>query len=333
MTRGPTFKGAAAALAVVVLIAIGAAAYLRDQRNPIAVASPAPVVSATSAAASPTAATPRSTLSLAPGTAVYCGTVAANTIPSGQGSGSRTFEFLASSPSGSGRFSVPESLPLPTIGSYLCGQFEQGAPTSALKVVLQPGDSGYVANTWASACGTVSDFVAITSTTNGSLVLNSTGRPPLKITLTSAKLTPGGAIAGYICTSLETGVPNPIFAGLWPPNTAGFVAEGSLPATKVDPAPAGFVVPQLCAYVQPPLAGGDQTEWKVDCGATANRDARGTLAPSLTQQGWTSCAVGLGGASWAKGTVRLFVGESPGSPGEYPKIVQPVRPAASPSCP
>ncbi len=204
---------------------------------------------------------------------------------------------------------------------------------SGLKAVLRPGDPGYIANTWASVCGTVSDFVAITSTTNGSLALNSPGRPPLKITLTSSKLTPGGGIAGYICTSLEAGVPNPIFAGLWPPSTAGFVAEGTLPATKADPAPTGFVVPQTCAYVVPPLVGGDQNEWKVDCGADANRNARGTLAPALVEQGWISCGVGLGTASLAKGTTRLQVVESSLSPGDYPKFVQQVRPAASSSCP
>lgn len=72
---------------------------------------------------------------------------------------------------------------------------------------------------------------------------------------------------------------------------------------------------------------------KVDRGADANRNARGTLAPALTQQGWTSCGVGLGTASWAKGTARLFIAESSMSPGDYPKLTQPVRPAATSSCP
>lgn len=80
-----------------------------------------------------------------PGTAVYCGIVIANTITSGQGSGPRTFEFLATSGPGSGgRFSVPESIALPTIGSYLCGQFAQGAPMNGLLMVLRAGDPGYV---------------------------------------------------------------------------------------------------------------------------------------------------------------------------------------------
>lgn len=80
-----------------------------------------------------------------PGTAVYCGTVAANSITSGQGSGPRTFELrVTSGPGGGGRFSVPESIALPAIGSYLCGRFEQGVPMNGLVAVLRTGDPGYV---------------------------------------------------------------------------------------------------------------------------------------------------------------------------------------------
>ena len=81
-----------------------------------------------------------------PGTAVYCGTVAANSITSGQGSGPRSYELrVTSGPGGGGRFSVPESIALPTIGSYLCGRFEQGVPMNGLVAVLRAGDPGYVA--------------------------------------------------------------------------------------------------------------------------------------------------------------------------------------------
>jgi hypothetical protein len=79
-------------------------------------------------------------------TVVYCGVVAPNSITSGQGSGPRTFEFREpSSPPGGGRFGVPNSVePLPTIGSYICGQFEQGAPLVSLVAYVRPGDPGYV---------------------------------------------------------------------------------------------------------------------------------------------------------------------------------------------
>jgi hypothetical protein len=97
--------------------------------------------------------------------------------------------------------------------------------------------------------------------------------------------------------------------------------------------PDGFVLPQACLYIAPPIIGTDQRDWSIDCGATANRAARGTLADALTQQGWSLCASVTATASWAKGAMRLSVVESSGSPGDYPRIVQPVRSAASSSCP
>ena len=80
-------------------------------------------------------------------TVVYCGSVAANSITSGQGSGPRTFELrVTSGPGGGGRFSIAEGDPLPTIGSYLCGRFVQGVPSNGLVAVLRAGDPGYVAS-------------------------------------------------------------------------------------------------------------------------------------------------------------------------------------------
>ncbi len=89
---------------------------------------------------------PEPTLFVTPGTAVYCGTVAVNSITTGQGSGPRSFELrVTSGPGGGGRFSVPDSIALPTVGSYLCGRFAQGAPMNGLLTVLRAGDPGYVA--------------------------------------------------------------------------------------------------------------------------------------------------------------------------------------------
>lgn len=83
---------------------------------------------------------------VSPGSAVYCGIVGANSITSGEGSGPRTFELqVTSGPGGGGRFSVPASIALPAIGSYLCGRFAQGAPMNGLIAVLGVGDPGYVA--------------------------------------------------------------------------------------------------------------------------------------------------------------------------------------------
>jgi hypothetical protein len=85
---------------------------------------------------------------------VYCGIIAANSITSGQGSGSglRTYELrvtsgpAASGPAGGrGPFFVPDSIPLPVLGSYVCGRFARGVPMMALVAVLRAGDPGYVA--------------------------------------------------------------------------------------------------------------------------------------------------------------------------------------------
>jgi LPXTG-motif cell wall-anchored protein len=81
----------------------------------------------------------------------YCGTVAANSVNVGQGSAPRTYEFrVTSGPSGGGRFFdffVPDALPLPTIGSYVCGRFQQGVPMSGLLAWMGPSDPGYVVST------------------------------------------------------------------------------------------------------------------------------------------------------------------------------------------
>ena len=100
-------------------------------------------------------------VSVTPGTAVYCGTVAANSTTSGQGSGPRTFELrVPSGPGGGFPFSVSPEDPLPTIGNYLCGRFRQGVPTNGLLAVLRVGDPGYVAaglpNTSTAAGGAMS---------------------------------------------------------------------------------------------------------------------------------------------------------------------------------
>lgn len=86
------------------------------------------------------------------GTGVYCGAVAMNPFPTGQLSGPRTFQLRGGTIQlrggqdalGERIFSVPTSIALPTVGSYLCGRFEVGAP-SVLVTVLRVGDPGYVA--------------------------------------------------------------------------------------------------------------------------------------------------------------------------------------------
>ncbi len=173
--------------------------------------------------------------------------------------------------------------------------------------------------TFAAICGTISDFVGDSGQANGSFTLNSPGRAPIKITIPAARL--GGSAAGYVCVEVLAGSPYPLFAGFFTSGTQGFVASGTVPATIAFPAPTGFVLPQACAYVVPPAVGAEQTDWKVDCGST-NNNARGTLGPALTQQGWISCGSGLAAAQWRKNDVMLAVAESSLAPGDYPRISQ-----------
>jgi hypothetical protein len=134
--------------------------------------------------------------------------------------------------------------------------------------------------------------------------------------------------AGYVCVTLDAGVPYPIFAGLSAPGAEGFIAPGVYPATLAKPAPNGFVVPQACAFVAPPDVGADETNWLVDCGAEANRNARGTLGAALGQQGWTGCSPALGTQLFVKGTLRVVVVESSLAPGDYPRFSQVARPVS-----
>jgi hypothetical protein len=173
--------------------------------------------------------------------------------------------------------------------------------------------------TSAVVCGTISEFIGDNSQTNGSFVLNSPGRTPLKITIPAGRL--GGVAANYVCIGVLAGIPSPLFDGFFPGGAPGFIDPGTFPATRAVPAPTGFVIPQACAYVVPPVVGAAQTEWKVDCAAT-NNNARGTLGAALTQQGWASCGSGLASAQWRKNDVMLTVSESSLAPGDYPRLAQ-----------
>ena len=207
---------------------------------------------------------------------------------------------------------VPASSPSPSRSATVGAT---AAPTPSAAASRAPG-------TFAAVCGTVSDFVA-DGTQNGSLVLNSPGRDPLRLTIPAGRLGGGGVgIGSYACVGVLTGVPYPLFDGFATSGTPGFVNPGVLPATAASPAPTGFVLPQACAYVAAPVVGTDQTDWKIDCGAPNNNNARGTFAPALTQQGWTSCGAGLAAAQWRKNDVMLSVSESSLAPGDYPRLTQ-----------
>ncbi len=177
-------------------------------------------------------------------------------------------------------------------------------------------------------CGTIRDFVRDTPQSDASFVLDSPGRDPLKITIPAGRL--GSQAANYVCVQVQRGNPNPRFDGFFPGGTEAFVREGAVPATAASPAPPGFTLPQACAFVATPSVAPAQTDWLVECGASRDRDARGTLAPELTRQGWSLCGSGLAAAQWRKGTTALVISESSLAPGDYPRLTQPAT--APPGC-
>ena len=182
-----------------------------------------------------------------------------------------------------------------------------------------------VPETFAAVCGTASDRVARTATTNATFLLNSPGRSALKVASTGKAPIDAVIPGGYVCLLLGAGVPVPIFVGLVGPQMPGFVIEGMFPATAARPTPTGFVLPQMCAFVEPPVVRTEQTDWSIDCGAANNNNARGTLGPALVQQGWHLCASGLATAQWRKDNVMVSVVESSLAPGEYMRIAQLAR--------
>jgi hypothetical protein len=231
--------------------------------------------------------------------------------------------MVTSAPSSCRREFVPAcALILFAMIAASCGSLAVTEPARPPTTVPTAGATFSVPTSFAAACGTVSDRVARTAATSATFVLNSPGRSPLKVALTGNAPVDAVVPTGYVCVVLGGGVPFPISGGLIGPYMAGFVPDGTLPATSAQPAPAGFVLPQACAFVAAPILGADSTVWAIDCGAQANHDARGMLGPALTQQGWIQCAMGLGSMSLKKNGAMLAVGESTLTPGEYPHITQ-----------
>ena len=123
------------------------------------------------------------------------------------------------------------------------------------------------------------------------------------------------ALGTYVCVWLEQGAPMGGFLSQVRAGETGYIT---------DLLPNLFALPTGCAYVARPTTDDDQVtvRWQFDCGATANRDARGALGPSFTKQGWTMCASGLANQTWRQSTSRLTVAEGAGGAGGYPYLAQ-----------
>lgn len=208
------------------------------------------------------------------------------------------------------------------LGAACGGSATSGSSLAPTAVAVTAAATFSIPTSFASVCGTASDRVARTATANATFLLSSPGRSPLKIAFIGPAPVDAIIPAGHVCLLLEHGAPLPTFAGLIGPQMSGYVPQGTFPATAARPAPTGFALPQVCAYVEPPVVRGEQTEWSLDCGAANNNNARGTLTPALAAQGWTQCASGLSTAQWRKADVMISVVESTLAPGEYMRVAQ-----------
>lgn len=329
-------RGVAAAVVALVCAACGSAANVGQVS-----ASPTPSVTAVAATTAPatSAQTQRPKTSDAVGSSVWCGVLVANSITTGEGSASNSYQFA--SPTGVRQARFVWSAGASAFGTYVCARLIDGAPMSGFNGVLNPGEPGYVAQATAAidSCGSVTRYAA-----DGAHML---------VTLLAGGVTTqyglqyqfaGDAGPTDIGTLLSTNTPQTLLitGRQFPPDSGAPSAinlhdynvarvSSCTPLSSVTPQPTGFTLPLGCAYIDKPVVGGDQSTWKFDCG-WATHDARGTLAPAFTAQGWASCGSGLGGAAWKKGTVVLGVAEGAGGFNGYPQLSQ-FRPGVQTACP
>lgn len=343
-----TTRRSLATLAVVLLIIVGGVAILyavRSQEPPTRVfVAPSPTPTATSTVALATSTpitTPPGKTSDPIGTVVGCGTLVANSVTSGQGSGPNTYELLSPTGIYVGRFGWDAGQS--ALGTYICVRLIPGAPMAGFSALVRPGESGYVAQPTlvaADSCGSVTAYAAdgahmlVTLSAGGTATQYNLqfqfagGTSPTDIGTRLQAGTPQLLLITGSQAAPDSGSPNAISLRQY--NVAR-VSACTAATSSVSPRPTGFTLPLGCAYIDQPIVGSDQGTWNFECGAS--RDARGALAYPLTQQGWTSCGAVVATASWAKGTARLGIAEGAGGPGGYPKLTQPTRPSASSSCP
>lgn len=272
-------------------------------------------------------------------TVVGCGTLVVNSITSGQGSGPNTYELLSPTGVAIGRLFWDGGQS--SIGTHVCTRSIPGAPMVSFSSLIRPGEPGYVPQPTLVAtdsCGSVTGYAGggalmlLTLTAGGTATQyrleNAYNPAPTDIGDRFSTKTPQLLLLTGRQVPPDSSSPNAISLRQY--NVAR--VSSCTPTTSVSPRPSGFTLPLGCAYIGQPVSGTEYSQWDVDCGGPSN-DARGTFAYPLIQQGWTSCGVGLGNSSWAKGTARFAVTEGAGGPGGYPKISQPARPAATTSCP
>src|SRR5438132_8329141 len=161
---------AAAVVLVVLLIVVAGAALLSAMRSQVPETvgsggpSPTPTLPVATATATTTAttsaATPPGNTNPPTASVVSCGTLAPNSITSGQGSGPNTYELL--SPTGVTIGRVFWASGQASLGTYVCARFIPGAPVAAFDSLIRPGDPDYVAQPTVAtdSCGSVTAYAS-----------------------------------------------------------------------------------------------------------------------------------------------------------------------------
>ena len=331
--RLPTARPGTIALGLVMLvllIGIGALYAVRSQ-GPASEVVTSPPASSAAPPTTPVATTsaPTSTLrpTATPLTIIGCGVLSPNSITTGQGSGPNTYELRDQSGAPAG---LLFGLGLePALGTYVCLRLIPGVPMNGFSSIVAPNEIGYVPLRFA-GCGTVTMYASSVG-----LRILTIAADPIR---TQFRLS-GNGVAPQ-----DVGLGSLILIGgrLMPPDSGSIdafnltdfavSAVASCPPATVSPLPIGFSVPAGCRFVAAPVVGADGSEWRYDCGAVANHDARGVLAAALTAQRWTLCSSVTATATWGKGALRLLIAESSGAAGDYPRLTQPARPATT-NCP
>ena len=161
---------AAAVVLVVLLIVVAGAALLSAMRSQVPETvgsggpSPTPTLPVATATATTTAttsaATPPGNTNPPTASVVSCGTLAPNSVTSGQGSGPNTYELL--SPTGVTIGRVFWASGQASLGTYVCARFIPGAPVAAFDSLIRPGDPDYIAQPTVAtdSCGSVTAYAS-----------------------------------------------------------------------------------------------------------------------------------------------------------------------------
>ena len=326
---------AAATALVLVVTSCGTGANVSGVAN----SSPTsiPTTAATTAPSTP-ATTPPANARGGP-SSVWCGTLVVNSITTGEGSAPNSYQLASPTGLRNGRFGWQDGRS--ALGTYVCVRLIGGAPMSGFSGVVSPGEPDYVPEATAAtdSCGLVTHYAAdgshmlITLTASGvtteyRLESQFAGdNAPTDIGDRLSTITPQLLLITGRQAPPDAGTPNAI--NLHEYNVARVTS--CTPLSRVSPQPARFVLPLGCAYIGQPAVGGDQTRWKFDCGWASN-NARGTLAPAFTMQGWTCGIAVTATATWAKGSDRLVIIEGAGGFGGYPQLAQ-ARAGIQTGCP